>query len=70
MTLIKCCESCVYQKDGMCCLDHVSGVTNLSHTGCIHRLIMPGVSQPECMKAAPLSDSVSVQEPPPHHGSF
>ena len=38
MTMIFCDENCIYQKDGCCQLECASAVTNLSSSGCMHRI--------------------------------
>lgn len=48
MTLINCCENCVYQNDGFCSLDCIGRVTNLSPTGCIHMLERSKADQISC----------------------
>ena len=70
MTLINCCENCVYQNEGFCCLDSVCAVTNLSPGGCIHKLERTKSGQSICPEKKMYSDALIPQEPLPHHGSL
>ena len=66
MTLIKCCENCVYQYDGMCSLDRAGRVTNLSKNGCMY--LLPGkADEPDgCYKNIAVNDRINPQEQPQH----
>jgi len=45
LSIIPCAEDCVYQKDGYCCLEMPTLVTNNTGKGCVHKLELTGKTE-------------------------
>ncbi len=62
MTIIKCSDRCVFQHDGICCLDSISSVNDHSGKGCMYRLEENPGKLSDCPRSSAVSDRLALHQ--------